>query len=227
MKHALGGDGNLVALHSSFSTKRLWNAFLEAGHRRVFHKGQAIFLQGEMVSDLMYLHKGVVKLSLLTESGKERVIDFLIGPDLFGQVAGFDGEDCFASCLAKETVEVYTVPLSLVDDLVKQHPEIVYVLLQSMAHKNRWLASQIADLNSWGAYSRLCKTLLKLDTVLSLVPVTHQEIADTVGATRAKVTILLNQLAKEGVITKRYSSIRILDRDRLVKLASMDCEAGA
>src|SRR5271163_3280457 len=76
-------------------------AFLETAGvaKRVqeFHKAEVVYAQGDAATNVIYLRKGVIRLSVVSEEGKEAVVATLGPGDFFGE-----------GCLAGQSVRMGT-----------------------------------------------------------------------------------------------------------------------
>lgn len=55
-----------------------WDPYLKFGQKTVFFKGDTLFLQGEEGSGVYFLENGKMSILLLSEDGKERIVDYLL-----------------------------------------------------------------------------------------------------------------------------------------------------
>jgi CRP/FNR family cyclic AMP-dependent transcriptional regulator len=186
-------------------------AFLEsAGLERTietFERGAAIFTQGDPCEDVMYLHSGCVKLSVLSKTGKEAVVAMLGPGDFFGE-----------GCLAGQPLRVGSataVMTSVVLRVSKQ--KMVRVLHRQHAMSDRFIAHMLArnirieedliDQLFNSSEKRLARALLllgrygKQDRPAHVVPKVSQEtLAEMIGTTRSRVNFFLNKFKKAGHI---------------------------
>ncbi len=192
--------------------------------RRTYRRGEVIFHQGDPGDTLFVLEAGRVKVFTYAESGDETLLA-IVGPgECFGELALIDGEPRSATIQALELVEAVTISRGAFLGLVREHPQTAEYLLHALAAKIRYLTDVVSDLAFLDLEGRLAKRLLELaaehgeshegETLIEL-PLTQEELAAMVGATRASVNKLLGWYEDRGMIARRGRRIAVLQPDRL------------
>lgn len=192
--------------------------------RRTYRRGEVIFHQGDPGDTLHLLQSGRVKVVLADESGGEALIAILSPHDCFGELALIDGEPRSATIEALEPVETVIVRRGDFMDTIRAHPPTMERLLRTLAATVRRADDDLADLVFLDLEGRLVKKLLELAdehgrpvggaTEIEL-PMTQEELAAMVGATRASVNKLLGWYEDRGAIRRRGRRIAIFDAARL------------
>jgi len=189
-------------------------AFLDSAGlaRRVkqFQKAEVIYSQGDDAKSVMYVQEGGVKLSVVSESGKEAVVAILGPGDFFGEgcLAGQPVRMGKATAFARSTV------------LVIEKHEMLKVLHEQHALSDRFISFMLArnirieedlvDQLFNSSEKRLARTLLLLarygkeDRPHEVIPKISQEtLAEMIGTTRQRVSFFMNKFRKLGFI--RYN----------------------
>ncbi len=186
-------------------------AFLDSAGvaRRVkeFDKAEVVYAQGDAATSVIYLQKGGVRLSVVSEAGKEAVVATL-GPD------EFFGE----GCLAGQSVRMGTATaISPVTALLIEKDEMFRVLHEQHELSDRFIAFMLArnirveedliDQLFNSSEKRLARTLLLLarygkdDSPHAVLPAISQEtLAEMIGTTRSRVNFFMNKFKKLGFI---------------------------
>jgi CRP/FNR family cyclic AMP-dependent transcriptional regulator len=222
------GPPGVDALSRSFVLRGLPREELEGlastMHRRTYRRGEAVFHQGDPGQALHVVYRGRLKIVLPGQHGEEAVLT-IVGPgDLFGDLALLDGAPRSASVVALEPVE--TAVLSRADfvGLLRRSPTVVDGLLATLAQTIRRLSEEVADLTFLDLHARLAKKLLELaeahgrpvDGALEIqVPLTQEELASMIGATRPRVNKLLGLYEDRGAIARRGRHVLILKPELL------------
>lgn len=192
--------------------------------RRSYRRGEVIFHQGDPGDSLHFLMDGRVKVVLDAETGEEAVIAILGPGDCFGELALIDGEPRSATV---ETLEpVQTLSLSRPDFMtfLRANPQAAEQMLVALASMVRKADESMADLVFLDLEGRLVKKLLELadahgrdvDGGIEIeLPMTQEDLAAMIGATRASVNKLLGMYEDRGAIQRRGRRIAIFDPDRL------------
>lgn len=173
----------------------------------VFPKKQTIYLQGEAADTVFYLQAGKVKLTVVSQWGKEAVIAILDGGAFFGE-----------PCLAGQGVRTETVTAVEDSSLVRIDKEamscllcdeprcteffMTYLLTQTIR-----LQENLVDQLFNSSEKRLARALLlmadfgKEGKPESVIPKFSQEmLAEMVGTTRSRVSFFMNRFRKLGFI---------------------------
>jgi CRP-like cAMP-binding protein len=194
--------------------------------RRSYRRGEVIFHQGDPGDSLHFLTDGRVKVVLDAETGEEAVIAILGPGDCFGELSLIDGEPRSATV---ETLEpVQTLSLSRPDFMafIRVNPQIGEQMMIALAGMVRRADESMADLVFLDLEGRLVKKLLELadahgrnvDGAVEIeLPMTQEDLAAMIGATRASVNKLLGFYEDRGAIQRRGRRIAIFDPERLRK----------
>jgi CRP/FNR family cyclic AMP-dependent transcriptional regulator len=172
-----------------------------------YRRMATIYSQGDPCTSVLYIHSGVVKLSVLSKSGKEAVVAML-GP------GDFLGEGCLAGQPLRMSTATAMAPSRL---LLVQKEAMVRLLHHQHAFSDRFISHMLArnirieeDLvdhlfNS--SEKRLARTLLllarygKQDKPTRHLPKLSQEVlAEMIGTTRSRVNFFMNRFRKLGFI---------------------------
>jgi len=195
-----------------------------AARRRSYRRGEVIFHQGDPGDSLHFLTEGRVKVVLDAETGEEAVIAILGPGECFGELALIDGEPRSATV---ETLEpVQTLSLSRADFMavIRENPVVAERMLITLAGMVRRTDESMADLVFLDLEGRLVKKLLELadahgrdvnGAIEIELPMTQEDLAAMIGATRASVNKLLGWYEDRGAIQRRGRRIAIFDRERL------------
>jgi CRP-like cAMP-binding protein len=186
-------------------------AFLDSAAivRRVaeYRSGDAIFLQGDVCDDVLYIQSGSVKLSVLSKTGKEAVVAML-GP---GQ---FFGEGCLAGQslrMGAATTTTASVILRFakaeMSRLLRKRHDMSDCFIAHLLTRNIRIEEDLVDQLFNSSEKRIARTLLLLARYgkqakpARMVPAISQEtLAEIVGTTRSRVNFFLNRFRKMGFI---------------------------
>ena len=169
--------------------------------------GEAIFTQGDVCEDVLYLQAGSVKLSVLSKTGREAVVAMLGPGEFFGE-----------GCLAGQQVRMGSATATTASAiLLVRKEEMIRLLHKQHAMSDRFIAHMLArnvrieedliDQLFNSSEKRLARTLLLLARYgqphkpIRVVPQISQEtLAEMVGTTRSRVNFFLNKFKKLGFI---------------------------
>lgn len=195
------------------NVKRAFNAqdFLASAGvaRKVveFKRKQTIFSQGDAGTNVLYIQKGRVNLSVVNEGGKEAVVGVLVLGD-------FVGEQCLIGAPRRIGTATAVIATTV---LIIEKKEMIRVLHAEHELSDRFIAhmlrrkiridEDLVDQLFNSTEKRLARALLLLarygkeDKPQTLLPKISQEVlAEMIGATRSRVNLFMNKFKKQGFI---------------------------
>jgi CRP/FNR family cyclic AMP-dependent transcriptional regulator len=199
-------------------------ALREHGIVRVFRKGQAVFHQGGSSDRVVVLLSGRVKVSSVTEEGKEIVLAFRGPGDLLGELSALDGEPRSASVEAIEPVEALAIPASDFRSYLISHPEVALLLLRMLSRRLRDADRKRVEYGAHDTVGRVAARLVELaerygepvKRGLQIgLPISQEELAGWTGASREAVSKALQTLRKVGWVVTERRRITVLDIEAL------------
>ncbi len=172
-----------------------------------YRRGEAVFAQGDVCDDVLYIQSGSVKLSVLSKTGKEAVVAML-GP---GQ---FFGEGCLAGQSLRMGSATTTTPSVILwfakaqmAHLLHKRHDMSDCFISHLLTRNIRIEEDLIDQLFNSSEKRIARTLLLLARYgkqakpAHMVPKISQEtLAEIVGTTRSRVNFFLNRFRKMGFI---------------------------
>lgn len=190
-----------------------------------------IFRQGETQKGIYLIMSGGVRVFYVAPSGREITRaywfagNFIGGPDVFAQTRNM------WTAVAMRDTSLLLLPSSTLRSLCERMPNLAIGLIEAMVFKGRCYAAMAQMLGTRSAGERMTQVLLLLaemygtknaDGVIINVPITHEEIAHMVGASRQWVTVGMKRLQADGLIEIGRGRLLIRDFDRLSALSRAD-----
>lgn len=178
-------------------------------------KGEIIFLEGTEGDEIYFIGSGAVGIYTF-DKNKKVTLAFLREGEYFGEMALMKPglvRSATAETLMK--TRLYGLRRHDFQTLIEQDRHLAYHLLDYTMERLRKANQQIYDLTFLSVRTRIIKRLLYLTEEYggSQIPVkiTHQQLADMVGAVRETVTKVLQELQDQGLIEIRDKMIRLPD----------------
>lgn len=193
-------------------------------HLKTFAKDHQLFERGDEGSEFLIVTHGRLKLFLLNEDGRELTLTILAPYQSFGEVALLDDAPRSAAALALTELRVLSIHKRDFRALLEARPHLCMGLLIAMGRRLRDLTEDTAGLIFLDVYQRVSRKLLSLAASIGVdsaggrhIPqrLTHQELANLVGATRETVTKVLNDLETRGIIRVEKKQVFVLDMAEL------------
>tara|TARA_B100001250_G_scaffold414599_1_gene454377 strand:- start:37185 stop:37853 length:669 start_codon:yes stop_codon:yes gene_type:complete len=207
-----------VRLFESLDKDEL-NSLSELTFVRTFEKDNVIIWAEDEGDALFIIADGQVKVSIVSEDGREVILSLLSKNAVFGELSLLDGRPRSANVIAIEETQLVMLKRSDFLELIKKTPSIAVALLAELASRLRKTDRQIEGLALLDVSSRISDTLLQLaieqgvDSDLGIVVEnrpTHQELANMSGTTRETVSRVLKRLEKQGYLKSEGRKITIL-----------------
>jgi CRP-like cAMP-binding protein len=190
---------------------------LEEAESLTLIRGDVIFEEGSEASDLYVVESGRVAIGNKSFDGRESMIA-LMGPgSLFGEMSLFDGLGRSAEARALEASVVVAFPFEPLRQLWRDHPEMLWKVIALLTARLRSMDEALADSFFLDVTGRTAKHLLELagDNDEFELPITQEELAGLVGASRERVNKALSSFVRLGWIEQSDRSYRILKRKEL------------
>jgi CRP/FNR family transcriptional regulator, cyclic AMP receptor protein len=190
--------------------------------RRLPH-GEVIVRQGDAVSSLFLVTAGAVRLSSVTASGREIVVGLLCRGDLFGESALLD-DPSLVRAEAVGPTTVLALPIPSLRATLERTPATAEELLRLIAARLHRTSAALEDAMAADLPTRVVGRLRELaddhgvpgpNGVRLRVPLTQDELARMVGASRESVNRTVGELTARGVVRSGGGRIVITDPDAL------------
>ena len=205
-----------VELFRNFTPEERTRVASDAVERQL-DRGDVLFDEGDESSHLFVVTEGRVAMANRSDDGRESLVALMEPGDLFGEMPLFDGLGRSAAARALEPSAVITVPYAPVQAVYRERPDLLWSVLELMAARLRATDSALADSVFLDVTGRTAKRLLELagDSDEFELPVTQEELAGMVGASRERVNKAIAAFVKLGWITQDAGRYEIADRERL------------
>jgi CRP-like cAMP-binding protein len=173
-----------------------------------FRKAQTVFAQGDAAAAIYYVQKGKIKITVVSDQGKEAVIALLGEGDFFGE-----------GCLAGQPRRMSTVTALTACSIVRiakadavrvlhEEPAFSEMFLNYLLSRNIRIEEDLVDQLFNSSEKRLARVLLLLanfgkegkpETVIPKI--SQQTLAEIVGTTRSRVSFFMNKFRKLGFVS--------------------------
>ena len=172
-----------------------------------YQRATAIFSQGDPADTVLYIQHGTVKLSVLSQTGKEAVVGMLGPGDFFGEGALAGQPVRLATATTVTASRILVVAKSQMIRVLHQQHALSDRFIAHMLSRNNRLEEDLVDQLFNASEKRLARMLLLLarygkpDGPRRVLPRISQEVlAEMVGTTRSRVNFFMNKFRKLGFI---------------------------
>ena len=187
---------------------------------RFYEKGKMILLEESQGETFFIILSGVVKVTRLSDDGREVILAILGESDFFGEMSLLDGEGRSANIVATENSEVVTLSRSDFLDCLEKYPKIAIALLEELAIRLRKSDQHIESLSLSDSEQRIGVTLIRLaeelgtikrgNVMLKGLPY-QQDIANMAGTSRETVSRVMKTFEDRNLIIKEGHTVIIPD----------------
>ena len=199
-------------------------AAINAAEIEVVAGGGMIIQQGAPSDDLIVLGRGRARIERIAPDGRVVPLGYrgsgeVLGESCLGHLKTYD-----ENAIAMEETEVIRIPVSVVEDFVAADPAMGSPVLALLLARQRETEDRIESLLFRNVEGRVVEFLLKAaerwgvpspkGTLIS-APITHLEIAQSIGSTRETVTLTLGTLRRDGLLDVAGRRLIVKDRDAL------------
>jgi CRP-like cAMP-binding protein len=203
-------------------------ALLALGHEMRFSPRGVLLHQGEPSSHVLFVVQGWTKVTAAAANGYEALLA-LRGPgDIVGESAALTGRTRSATVTALEEVRSVAVPCRCFTEFLARSPATSLALLGLASDRTRAADRRRLEFASMTVRERLATLLLELarthgrrtaDGIELSLPLSKQELAGSVGASREAVQRLLKELRERGAVVTGRRALVIVRPDLLRRIA--------
>jgi len=199
--------------------------YIQSTVPRKYKEGEIIYQQGDYLDNFFLLEKGVVKISIFSADGSEKILGFQSYLSLFGM-------DCFSqqgpavvASTALTDIEVYSIEHNMMKEIIDAHPPLGIILSEYYSKILRLMCFQVENQSFYTALTRVINFLYlyaneKESENNINIYMTELELASLVATSRVHTARVLKNLRDENIITTSRGKIVILDKKRLLDLCS-------
>lgn len=179
-----------------------------------YHGKAVVYGQGDRLDSLFWLLRGIVKLAHVTEGGVQLTMDVMGKGAVFGSAFAEYLSDHTATSLSE--IHIAKISHHELSSLISESPEFATFLFAQLEAWQKRTEGKLITLLTKRVEMRLVETLRELALVFGSpcphgytleIPLTQQDIADLVFASRPAVTKAMNALRRRGVLDYRRDLI--------------------
>lgn len=190
---------------------------------KTFNKGEYVINQGEQPSYMYFLVEGRLKIFTESDEGRKLIIAFTQPFTVLGDIEFVQRKPYLNTVEAITDVKFLALPIEIIHEQGLQHlPFTLYILneITGKYYANAY-SSHFNMLHSVDV--RFASYLLSITTETDYVSIHHiRDVADLIGTSYRHLNRIISQLVEQGLIERAQRTIRILNREQLLKLAKQN-----
>jgi CRP-like cAMP-binding protein len=197
----------------SFDSKAFFARVVKGQSVGVYRKDQVVFAQGDAADAVFYIQNGKVKLTVVSEQGKEAVVAILGADDFFGEGC-LAGQDQRIATVRSMTESVITrLEKSAITRLIHKEPAFSEMFIAHLLGRSIRVEADLVDQLFNSSEKRLARMLLLLanfgkDTKPEpiIAKISQETLAEMIGTTRSRVSFFMNKFRELGFIAYNGST---------------------
>jgi CRP/FNR family transcriptional regulator, cyclic AMP receptor protein len=172
-----------------------------------YSKNEMVFAQGDPANTVFYIQKGKVKLTIVSNAGKEAIIAILGAGDFLGEGCLKAQSLRLASAAAMSDCSIVQLQKVTMTRLLHDEPAFSEMFLVNLLSRNMRIEEDLIDQLFNSSEKRLARVLLLLahfgkegkpEPVIAKI--SQETLAEMIGTTRSRVSFFMNKFRKKGFI---------------------------
>ena len=167
-----------------------------------------IFSQGDIADTVFFIQKGKVKITVLSEHGKEAVVGIFSAGQFFGEACLDGAELRTATSQAMEDCLITSITKTAMLAALGEEPRFSAFFVTYLLSRNSRIEDDLIDQLFNSSERRLARLLLLLadfgkegGTAPIAVTLSQETLAEMIGTTRSRVSFFMNKFRKKGFIS--------------------------
>ena len=194
---------------------------------RRFSDGQIVFQKGDPGTSLMVLLRGRIRISAVSEDGREVVLNVIEPGQIMGEIAFLDGHQRSADATAVGDCVVMTIDRRDFIPFLERNPGIAVQLLTVLCGRLRRTSEMVEDIAFLELPKRLCRLLIRLGSTYGKatptglrieIKLSQKDLGNLIVASRESINKQLRAFEEQGLIStdRGYITVRrIKDMEEL------------
>jgi len=199
-------------------------AAVNAGELEIAAGGTVVIAQGSAADAVMVIGRGRARVERVAADGSAVPLGYRGSGDVLGEACLGHAPENAENATAMEELEYVRIPIAILDELLAEDAGLGPAVLGLLLARQRDAEDRLESLLFRNVEGRLVEFLIKAaerwgvptpkGTLIS-APITHLEIAQSIGSTRETVTLTLGALRREGLLDVAGRRLIVRDRDAL------------
>src|SRR5690625_4531419 len=203
------------------------NPVVDLAKRRLYRNGSHVFMQGDPLKNVYFIHQGQVKIYKTDLNGKEQIVNVLQPGDMFPHQGFFRQDDYPAHAEAVGDIVLIYIPIQSFEDFLIAHPEICVKLFRVLGDIIVDLQNRLEEKILYNTFEQIIMLLLRLikshgealdeDKYIIKTQFTNRELANMIGSSRETVSRTLTKLKNNQCIETDPTGLLIVYPEVLKK----------
>lgn len=207
----------------------LQQALINNGRKQPVARGESLFRRGDPPCGLYAVIEGALRISMLSEDGREAILTFIDPPNWIGEVSLFDGQPRTHDAIAEVDSLLLHVPQQALNQILQQTPEYWRCFGLLLTRKLRLTFYAIEDFALLPAPQRLIRRLVliaegygnRTDGEHLTIRLQQEQLGRMLSISRQTTNQILKDLEANSLIKLVYGGIEIRQLSALQQLANL------
>jgi CRP/FNR family transcriptional regulator, cyclic AMP receptor protein len=172
-----------------------------------YRKGETIFSQGDPADAVFYVQKGKVKVTVVSEQGKEAVVAILGADEFVGEGCLAGQAQRIATVAAMTDAALMRIERAAVVAAIHEEPAFSEMFIAHLLTRTLRVEADLVDQLFNSSERRLARLLLLLANFGKegkpepiIAKISQETLAEMIGTTRSRVSYFMNKFRKLGFI---------------------------
>jgi CRP/FNR family transcriptional regulator, cyclic AMP receptor protein len=181
-----------------------------------YGKGQVVFSQGDAGDAVFYVHKGKVKITVVSEQGKEAVVAILGKDDFFGEACLAGQVQRISTATAMTDSVITRIEKAAIIRVIFQEPTFAEMFIAHILGRAIRVEADLVDQLFNSSEKRLARMLLLLANFGKeskpepiIAKISQETLAEMIGTTRSRVSFFMNKFRELGFIDYNGSGLQV------------------
>jgi CRP/FNR family transcriptional regulator, cyclic AMP receptor protein len=199
-----------------FDLKKFLASIGEGRDISAFEKGETIYAQGDATDAVFYAQKGKIKLTVLSQTGKEATVAILGEGSFFGE-GGLAGQSRrMGSASAMTDCTVLRIDQTSMIEALHREQSLSDLFVSHLLARNIRYEEDLVDQLFNSSEKRLARILLLLahfgkegKPEIVVPKISQETLAEMIGTTRSRVSFFMNRFRKLGFVEYDGTSMKV------------------
>ena len=180
-------------------------------------RGTVVLREGENTNAIYFILNGALKVLVSDVDGREVILTLLGRGELFGEMGAIDNHPRSATVVATQSSDLMVITKQDFQQILFDNFEVSLAIMRGLANRLRMADRKIESLALLDVYGRVARLLLDQAEDIGgrriiTRPMTKQDIAKMIGASREMVSRVMKDLQVQGLIEETDDQIIIHDK---------------
>ena len=188
---------------------------------KTYEKGEMIYTAGDKGERLYVIHEGKVKITRVSEAGKEQIIRVLGSGEFLGELSLFSPEPLTDNAEVLEKTTLCLIDGTNLKQLMTKYPPVTWKIMEELSQRLRKAENLIENISIHGVEKRLAGTLIHMANGNGevLLTMSKKDLASHMGMSQETLSRKLTVFQEMGLIKLvGHKKIHILNLEGLEEI---------